>query len=95
MKFAFLIMGDCFDAAHDTAAICNGTARIIGVRDLAQACETARRMQAEGVSCIELCGAFGPQGAQAVIEATQGSVAVGYVTHLSQQDALFKALFGE
>lgn len=94
MKFAFLILGDCFDATRDSAAICDGTARIIGVRDLAQACETACALSREGVGCIELCGAFGPDGARAVMASTQGAVAIGYVTHLPQQDALFEKLFG-
>ena len=46
------------------------------------------------MECIELCGAFGEEGARRVIEATGGKVPVGYVTHLPQQDALYAAVFG-
>ncbi len=94
VKFAFLIMGS-FDPGRDCASICAGEARMIGVPDIDAACEQAALLKAEGVGCIELCGAFGEQGARRVIEATGGSIPVGYVTHLPEQDALFRAAFGE
>lgn len=93
MKFAFLIQGE-FDYPADRCSIHQGTAQIIGVADLSQACQAAEQLCREGVDCIELCGAFGPQGAEAVIQATQGRVPVGYVTHLPQQDALYRRVFG-
>ena len=43
---------------------------------------------------IELCGAFGPEGARAVIDATGGAIPVGYVTHLPEQDSLYTEVFG-
>ena len=93
MKFAFLIMGE-FDFPTDTAAIHNGNACIMGVTSLEQACQAAQKLCLEGVNCIELCGAFGPDGARAVIQATQNQVPVGYVTHLPEQDALYAQVFG-
>ena len=63
MRFAFLIMGE-FQAAQDRAQIHQGAARIVGVSDLQEAVQAARRLQAEGVDCIELCGAFGEAGAR-------------------------------
>lgn len=93
MTFAFIIMGD-FDPRQDRAAIHGGSARMVGVADLEQACEAARELCAAGVECVELCGAFGEEGARRVIEATGGRVPVGYVTHLPQQDALYAAVFG-
>ena len=57
MRFAFLIMGK-FDSREDQAVIHNGTARIIGVSDLEDAARTAKRLEEEGIDCIELCGAF-------------------------------------
>ncbi|MDD2214109.1 MAG: DUF6506 family protein [Oscillospiraceae bacterium] len=93
MTFAFIIMGP-FDDELDQAAIHDGSARLIGVANLQQACQAARRLQQAGIGCIELCGAFGPEGAQAVIEATQNQIPVGYVTHLPQQDALYASKFG-
>lgn len=94
MTFAFLIMGS-FDARSDRASIHGGDARIVGVADLEQACAAARRLCEAGVGCIELCGAFGEEGARRVIEATGGRVPVGYVTHLPQQDALYAEVFGQ
>ena len=94
MKFAFLIMGN-FDAARDWAVMCAGEVKMIGVPSIDAACEQAALLKDEGVGCIELCGAFGEQGARRVIAATGGSIPVGYVTHLPEQDALFRAAFGE
>ena len=92
MKFAFLIMGD-FDVRQDYAAIHGGDACIVGVADIEQACAAAQRLHHAGVGCIELCGAFGPDGARQVIEATGGRIPVGYVTHFPEQDPLFRAAF--
>lgn len=94
MKFAFLIMGN-FDAERDRTTMREGEVQMIGVPDIDAACEQAARLKREGVGCIELCGAFGEQGARCVIEATDGSIPVGYVVHLPEQDELFRAAFGE
>ena len=93
MKFAFLIMGN-FSMAQDRAEIGTGEAQIWGVANLKEACQAAKTLQSEGVDCIELCGAFGPDGARAVIEATGNQLPVGYITHLPEQDALYSRVFG-
>lgn len=93
MKYAFLVMGH-YDSRTDRAEIQNGATRIIGVRSVEEACEIARGLQTEGVACIELCGAFGEEGARRVIDATGGTLAVGYVVHFPEQDGLFRAVFG-
>lgn len=93
MKFGFIIMGD-FTYPQDCAAIHGGEARMVGVANLDEACTAAQTLCSEGVACIELCGAFGPDGARAVARATHGAVPVGYVTHLPEQDALYRATFG-
>lgn len=90
MRFAFIIMG--FDG--EAAGICGGAAAIVGAPDIDSACEAASRLEAEGVGCIELCGAFGPEGARRIIEATGGRVPVGYVVHLPEQDGLYAEVFG-
>lgn len=41
-----------------------------GVSTLEDACAAARELLEQGVGCIELCGAFGPDGARRIIEAT-------------------------
>ena len=93
MTFAFLILGD-FSPEHDrTASIGGGCARIIGVSDLPAACAAARTLAEEGIGCIELCGAFGEDGARQIIEAAGGTIPVGYVTHLPEQDALYRKVF--
>lgn len=95
MRFAFLIMGADFRSETDRAFIHGGTAQIIGVSSVDEACEEAKRLMEEGVSCIELCGAFGPEGARKVIEATENKLPVGYVTHLLEQNEVFRKVFGE
>ena len=94
MKFAFIILGD-FDAVRDRAEIRGGRARIWGVSSLAEACAAAKALEREGVGCIELCGAFGEEGARAVIEATKKRIPIGYVTHLPEQDNVYEAVFGK
>ncbi len=79
MKFAFLIMGK-FNSETDKAAIHNGVSQLIGVADIEDACRTARNLYENGIDCIELCGAFGAEGARKIIEATENKIPVGYVT---------------
>lgn len=93
MTFAFLIMGK-YDEDDKRAEIGGGFASIIGVADLDEAVETAKVLQKEGVGCIELCGAFGPEGAKAIIDATENKIPVGYITHLPEQDELYARIFG-
>ncbi len=93
MKFAFIIMGD-FDAGKDQAGIHGNQAQIAGVSNLEEACTAAKRLYEEGIDCIELCGAFGPAGAEEIMNATENQIPVGYVTHLPQQDTLYQKVFG-
>lgn len=94
MKCAFLIMGP-FNPQQDHGEIAGGLAQIIGVSSLEEACQTAAGLEQAGVECFELCGAFGPEGAKAVMDATGGRVPVGYVTHLREQDLLYHQVFGD
>lgn len=93
-KFAFIILGD-FNKENDTASIHNGEATIVGVSSVSEACVTAKELQKNGVECIELCGAFGEDGAREIIKATNNEVGVGYTIHLPEQDALYQVLFPE
>jgi hypothetical protein len=92
MRFAFLIMGN-FNGEKDQACIHDGQAQIIGVSDLTEACKIAKRLYEEGIGCIELCGAFGEKGARAIIEATDHAIPIGYVTHLPEQDEVYRKAF--
>lgn len=94
MKFAFIIMGE-FNSQHDKAIIHDGAAQIVGVPNIDQACTIAKELYANGVNCIELCGAFGEEGAKRVISATQRKIPIGYVTHLPEQDEVYRSAFSE
>lgn len=94
MKFAFIIMGS-FDVEQDQAMIHGGLARIIGVANLDEACNIAEKLVAEGIDCIELCGAFGMDGTKKIIAATKNRIPVGYVTHLPEQDDLYVKAFSK
>lgn len=92
MKFAFLILGN-FDAERDRAQIRGGAAQIVGVADMDEACAAARQLCLDGVGCIELCGAFGAEGAKRVTDATENKIPVGYVTHLPSQEEPYRSAF--
>ena len=95
MKFAFLIMSSHeIDSTKERASICDGEFSIISVNDIEDARRTALELEKAGIGCIELCGAFNEEGCRAVIEATGGRIPVGYVTHLEDQDEIFKKTFG-
>lgn len=92
MKFIYMIMGS-FDSNIDRKAIGkNNNAEIIGVKNLEEAKEISKSLIGYA-DVIELCGAFGKEGAREIIDATDGKIPVGFVTHLDCQDDLFDALF--
>lgn len=94
MKFAFIIMGD-FNPEVDKAAIGGGNRQIIGVNDMRRALDAACELVKQGVDCIELCGAFGEDGAREIIAVTENKIPVGYVTHLPMQDRLYEEVFAK
>lgn len=96
MRFAYIIMGR-FNAPTDEAEICNDQdwVQVFGVASMEETLHTAERLRREGVDCIELCGAFGEEGARRVMEATENRIPVGYVTHLPEQDPLYRAVFAQ
>lgn len=94
MKFAFLISGD-FNSAADRAEIHNGEARIIGVSSIKEAAKIAKDLYNDGIGCIELCGAFGEEGAREIIKATDNKIPVGYITHLPEQSEIYAAAFSK
>lgn len=95
MKFAYLILGEDFCSERDRAVIHNGDAQIIGVSTVKEACEEAIKLKWENIDCIELCGAFGAEGAMCVIDAVKNNVPVGYSVHLPVQNDVFRKVFGE
>lgn len=78
---------------EDIAYIHDRQAAIIGVRDIDDAVSAAVKLKNEGITCIEVCGAFTEDEVRKLIEATDGQIPIGYVTHLEEQDELFSKTF--
>ena len=93
MRFAYLIMGP-YDEKVDRAEIGGGKAQIIGVPTIEAACQGARELQADGVDAIEVCGAFGEEGAGKLAEATGSTISIGYVVNHPATAEAHKKLFG-
>lgn len=77
MKWGFIYTLDDPSAASRIDTI--GTLICVGVRDISEAPEAARRLVSEGVELIELCGGFGGAGLGAVVSAVGEQVPVGAV----------------
>ena len=92
--FAFLIKSPEFHSLEDIAYIHDRQAAIIGVSDIDDAVGAAVKLKNEGITCIEVCGAFTEDEVRKLIEATDGQILIGYVTHLEEQDELFRKTFG-
>ena len=95
-QFAFILMGSAYDPACHQARFETEAkvTHIRTVRDMEEAGRLARQLADEGVGAIELCGAFGKEGAAKITQITGGKIAVGYVVHEPEQDPLFAAFFG-
>ena len=70
MRFAFIFMNTDLPGIERTT-VRGGDSEFVGVRSLDEACSVASSLVDEGVGCIELCGAFGEDGARAVMEAME------------------------
>lgn len=96
-KFAFILLGAHYNPQEHQARFetANQLTYILTVRNFEEARAAVKRLDAEGVGAVELCGAFGEERAREMIEMTGNRVAIGYVTHLESQDGLFEAFFGK
>ena len=94
-KFAFFLMGKEFDPASDRAVFETGSciSYVYTVRNLEHAKKLAAQCAQDGVGVIELCGAFGSEGAAQIRESAGAGVGIGYVIHDADQDDLFRAFF--
>ncbi|MBU5484356.1 hypothetical protein KQI86_08445 [Clostridium sp. MSJ-11] len=94
-KFAFLLMGSHYNPEEHKA--CFETEKqityIFTVRSFQEAYDKLSFLESEGVGAIELCGAFGEESAEKMIELTNNKIAIGYVTHKPEQDNLFEDFF--
>ncbi len=88
MRFSFREDSPRRATGHRYAAVCRSL-----VLRIDEACAAARELCLDGVGCIELCGAFGAEGAKRVIDATENKIPVGYVTHLPSQEEPYRSAF--
>ena len=92
MRFAFVFI--CPDLPGiERTVVRVGDSSFIGVRDVDEACSEAVRLESEGVGCIELCGAFGEDGARRVMDAVGMRIPVGYIVHLPEMDEAYARAF--
>lgn len=95
-KFAFILMGNAYNPDEHQACFEKDTmsTHIFTVRNFEEACAKLKELEKEGYGAVELCGAFGPEKAKQLIDLTDNKIAIGYVVHNAEQDALFNAFFG-
>lgn len=83
--FVFIVMSPDHDSSVHNAVMESPMCKsiMVGVKDLDDACAQAKKLvDAGAVKKIELCGAFGKEGAQAVRDAVGDSVIVSYIVNL-------------
>ena len=85
------------DPSQQRAVIEHGGLRttIVAVPDRAAAVAAAVDLVVGGAQSLELCGAFGPYDAAAVLEATGGRVPVGVATYGMESVPKLAALFAD
>ncbi len=86
-KFAFILMSDAYNPDVHQASFEKETmsTHIYTVRSFEEACSKLKELEKEGFGGVELCGAFGPEKAQQLIELTHNKIAIGYVVHNPEQ----------
>ena len=96
IKFAFIFVVPGADSTKHRARLAtpNLDTFIVGVKDFDDAVDTAKRLVADGVQLIELCGGFGPVGTARVIEAVGDKIPVGSVGYGVESAGRFLALIG-
>ena len=95
-QYAFVLLGseynpDIHRATFETSAM---VTHIRTACTFEQAKEVISELYQGGVGAVEVCGAFGEERARELIALTNHQVAIGFVTHLPEQDALFHRFFG-
>lgn len=93
MRFAFIFINEDLTGVERTS-VRDGDSVFVGVRNIEEACREAATLERDGIGCIELCGAFGEEGARRVMEATGTRIPVGFVVHLPEMDETYARAFG-
>ncbi len=89
-RFGFIVTGDDFEQDQGTERF---RMKVVGVKKPEQGIEVAKRMVAEGIQLIELCGGFSPVHAGRIIEAIDYAVPVGVVAYGPESIDSMHALF--
>ncbi|MBS1336195.1 MAG: hypothetical protein HP031_01075 [Oscillospiraceae bacterium] len=80
--FIFRSDGAHPDVDYTEMMHCGNRFLIYGTNTVEEGCEVAKRIvEEENCILIELCGGYGPDGAQKIIDAIGGKIPVGYVTY--------------
>ncbi|MDD1728519.1 MAG: DUF6506 family protein [Methanospirillum sp.] len=81
LKAAFMFVASDADPIQHRSVVSTSEVilTVVGVADYQMACETAKKLVAEGIEAIELCGGFGIEGTAAVKQAVAGEAVVGVV----------------
>ena len=90
--FGFIVTGDDFEQEQGTE---NFRMKVVGVLHPQQGVEAAKKMVAEGIQLIELCGGFSPVWAGKIIEAIDYAVPVGVVAYGPESIDGMHALFAD
>jgi len=96
-NFGFIVRGDGLDPERHVQVMQTSTFKMttIGISRLEQGPAAARRLVAEGVQLIELCGAFGPIWSAKVIEAIGDTVPIGSVAYGPEAIDRVHAIFAQ
>ena len=80
-KVVFMFISPTADYEKHRLVCDTGAVQVIvaPVKNHSEAEELAKKLVAEGVDAIELCGGFGHQGTARVVKALEGKVPVGVI----------------
>jgi hypothetical protein len=94
-NFGFIVQGDGFNPESDVQVMETPSFKMttIGVGHAEQGGDAARRLVADGVQLIELCGGFGPIWTAKLIEAIDDAVPVGSVAYGPEAIDRIQAIF--
>lgn len=98
-KYAYMIWGKPYN--YQPEKDCHSfstpyqTTSIVTVNSFEEAVEKANALIADGYGTLELCGAFGKENADKLIEATGGRAAIGYVHYEPEQKKKVEAYFAD